>query len=69
MVVVACLRGVFFVCALIAACSLGPCSLRNSSSMLREVFVQMAGNSVVDVPDETQAGTICTLDGFHDDDD
>ena len=27
-VVVACLRGVFFVSSLIAACSLGPCSLR-----------------------------------------
>ena len=49
-VVVACLRGVFFVSSLIAACSLGPCSLRNSSSMLRAVFVEMAGNSVVDVP-------------------
>ena len=49
-VVFACFRGVFFVSSLIAACSLGLCSLRNSSSMLRTVFVQMAGNSAVDVP-------------------
>ena len=41
--------------------------------MLRTVFVQMAGNSVVDVPrytaDATQAGTSCTFDGFRDDGD
>ena len=32
--------------------------------MLRAVFVQMAGNSVVEFPDATQAGTSCTFDGF-----
>ena len=41
--------------------------------MLRAVFVQIAGNSVVDVPryteDATQAGTSCTFDGFRDDGD
>ena len=38
--------------------------------MLRAVFVQMAGNSVVDVPrytvDATEAGTSCTFHGFRD---
>ena len=37
--------------------------------MLRAVFVQMAGNSVVDVPRCEQAGTSCTFDGFRDDGD
>ena len=34
--------------------------------MFRAVFVQMAGNSVVDVP---KCGTSCTFDGFRDDGD
>ena len=49
-VVVAYLRGVFFVSSLIAACSLGPCSLRKQFFYASRGFVQMAGNSVVDVP-------------------
>ena len=37
--------------------------------MLPAVFVQMAGNSVVDVSRcDTPAGTSCTFDGFHVDD-
>ena len=49
-VVVACLRGVFFVSSLIAACSSGPFSLRKQFFYASRGFVQMAGNSVVVVP-------------------
>ena len=49
-VVVACLRGVFFVSSLIAACSSGPFSLRKQFFYASRGFFQMAGNSVVDVP-------------------
>ena len=42
------MRGLF-VSSPVAACSVQSCSLKNSSSMLCAVFVQMAGNSVLDV--------------------
>ena len=49
-VVVACLRGVFFVSSSIAACSSGPFSLRKQFFYASRGFCPMAGNSVVDVP-------------------
>ena len=68
-VVVACLRGVFFVSSLIAACSLGLCSLRKQFFCASRGFVQMARNSAVMFPDATQAGTSCTFECFRDDGD
>ena len=68
-VVVACFRGVFFVGSLIAACSLGFCSLRKQFFYASRGFFPNQGGALWMFPDATQAGTSCTFECFRDDGD
>ena len=70
-VVVVCLRGVFFVSSLIAACPLGPCRFIEKTVLLcfARFLSKWRETALWMFPDVTQAGTICTFDGFRDDGD
>ena len=63
-VVVACLRGVFFVSSLIAACSSGPFSLRKQFFYASRGFCPNGGKQRCGCSQMQQAGTSCTFDGF-----
>ena len=63
-VVVACLRGVFFVSSLIAACSSGPFSLRKQFFYASRGFCPNGGKQRCGCSQMRQAGTSCTFDGF-----
>ena len=64
MVVVACLRGVFFVSSLIAACSSGPFSLGKTVLRCFARFCPNGGKQRCGCSQMRQAGTSCTVDGF-----
>ena len=63
-VVAACLRGVFFVSSLIAACSTGPFSLRKQFFYASRGFCPYGGKQRCGCSQMRQAGTSCTFDGF-----
>ena len=63
-VVVACLRGVFFVSSLITACSSGPFSLRKQFFYAPRGFCPNGGKQRCGCSQMRQAGTSCTFDGF-----
>ena len=63
-VVVACLRGVFFVGSLIAACSSGPFSLRKQFFYASRGFCSNGGKQRCGCSQMRQAGTSCTLMAF-----
>ena len=69
-VVVACLQGVFYVSSLIAASSLGSCSLRKQFIFAsRGVCTNGWKTALWMFPNVTQSCTSCTFDGFCDDSD
>ena len=63
-VVVACLRGVFFVSSLIAPCSSWPFSLRKQFFYASRGFCPTGGKQRCGCSQMRQAGTSCTFDGF-----
>ena len=63
-VVVAYLRGVFFVSSLIAACSSGPFSLRKQLFYASRGFCRNGGKQRCGCFQMRQAATSCTFDGF-----
>ena len=63
-VVVACLRGVFFVSWLFAACSSGPFSLRKQFFYASRGFCPNGGKQRCGCSQMRQAGTSCTFDCF-----
>ena len=63
-VVVACLRGVFFISSLIAACSSEPVSLRKQFFYASRGFCPNGGKQRCGCSQMRQAGTSCTFDGF-----